>query len=86
MLSFTFSPLSQFYVPYARTFWSQNARTKDVSTWVNETLEDGNVTLTEVVEKVPEERIIKYLPHGNYKWFVRIVFLSLFANLIPCRL
>ena len=32
--------------------------------------EDGNEVVTEFVEQVPQERVLKYLPVGNYKWCV----------------
>ena len=65
---FEYRPLSQFYLPFPRTFYQSNGRYRDVKTTVNVTAEDGSVNATEIVEKVPEENIIKYLPHGNYKW------------------
>jgi alkaline phosphatase D len=55
-------------VPIPRTFYQSYGRYRDVKTTVNVTAEDGSVNVTEIVEKVPEENIIKYLPHGNYKW------------------
>jgi alkaline phosphatase D len=62
--------MSQFYIPFVRTFYQKNGRYREVKTTVNITAEDGSVNATEIVEKVPEENIIKYLPHGNYKWSV----------------
>jgi len=32
--------------------------------------EGGNEVVTESVEQVPRERVLKYLPVGNYKWCV----------------
>jgi hypothetical protein len=32
--------------------------------------EDGNEVVTKFVEQVPRERVLKYLPIGNYKWCV----------------
>ena len=34
--------------------------------------EDGNEVVTEFVEKIPHERVLKYLPIGNYKWCVSL--------------
>ena len=34
--------------------------------------EDGNEVVTEIVEQVPRERVLKYLPIGNYKWCVSL--------------
>lgn len=35
--------------------------------------EDGNEVVIESVEQVPRERVLKYLPVGNYKWCVFIL-------------
>jgi hypothetical protein len=29
---------------------------------------NGSVTEFEVVEQIPEEKILAYLPNGNHKW------------------
>jgi len=43
--------------------------------------EHGNETSVEEVELVPEERIVHYIPEGNYKWSVHLPFLfSYFFN------
>jgi len=34
--------------------------------------EDGSEVMTEFVEQVPHERVLKYLPIGNYKWYVSL--------------
>lgn len=65
------SPLSQFYIPYVRTFWPSNAPTKGVPTTVNVTSEDGTIEAQEIMEQVETEKVLKYLPHGNYKWYAQ---------------
>jgi alkaline phosphatase D len=32
--------------------------------------EDGNEFFLESAEQVPRERVLKYLPIGNYKWYI----------------
>jgi len=67
VLEFSTSPLSMFYVPFFRTLRMhsdeavQRARTEIKTT--KEGVED-----VVVVEAIPRERVLKYLPIGNYKW------------------
>ncbi|KAI0736478.1 PhoD-like phosphatase-domain-containing protein [Fomitopsis betulina] len=62
------SPLSMFYIPLVRTLKSQSAdvvnRTKEV---VN-VLEDGTTVTETITEEVPQEKVLKYIADGNYKW------------------
>lgn len=75
------SPLSQFYIPYIKTFWETNAPKKQVWGKANITLEDGTIQEQDVVAaELPTEKMIKYLPHGNYKWYVPIPFHSFFLQ------
>lgn len=64
------SPLSMFYIPLVRTLKSQIAdvvnRTKEV---VN-VLEDGTTVTETITEEVPQEKVLKYIADGNYKWLV----------------
>ncbi|CAL1703852.1 unnamed protein product [Somion occarium] len=53
------SPLSMFYIPFVRTL-----RPASESTVKSVRIVDNQ----EIVEEVPEERVIKYIGPGNYKW------------------
>jgi len=68
VLEISTSPLSMFYIPFVRTLLPASASTtprKNVHSTVHE---DGNELVVELVEQVPHERVLKYLPVGNYKW------------------
>lgn len=64
---FSTSPLSMFYIPLVRTLRMQSdasvtrKQTKAIAT--NDTTEVGTA-----FEDVPQERVLKYLPLGNFKW------------------
>jgi len=62
------SPLSMFYVPLVRTLrMASEAVVQRITHPI--VSEEGEESITaEVVEEVPMERVIKYLPIGNYKW------------------
>ena len=75
---FSTSPLSTFYVPLIRTL---RAASESVvpRTRLRRIVDEEN-TMEEVVEEVPMERVLKYLPIGNSKWcslFLSTVFRSL---------
>lgn len=62
------SPLSMFYIPFVRTLLPVSVETiprKHVHSVVRK---DGYEAPAESVEKIPRERVLKYLPIGNYKW------------------
>ncbi|GLB35224.1 putative phoD-like phosphatase [Lyophyllum shimeji] len=65
---FSTSPLSMFYIPLVRTLrmqsdaFTQRNRAMIVST------EDGREEIVNYVEDIPLERVIKYIPIGNFKW------------------
>lgn len=55
------SPLSMFYIPFIRTLRQASEST------VNSTkVVDGE----KIVEEIPQERVLKYIAQGNYKWYV----------------
>jgi len=62
---FSTSPLNMFYIPYIHTLLpeSQSFFTRNITVSVN-----GTAELVE--EKVPYEKTIAYIPHGNTKWWV----------------
>jgi alkaline phosphatase D len=64
---FSTSPLSMFYVPLIRTL---RAASEAVVPRTRLVAADGEDTVVEVVEEVPMERVVKYLPIGNSKWCV----------------
>jgi alkaline phosphatase D len=84
---FSTSPLSMFYVPLIRTL---RAASEAVVPRTRLRMVDEE-NLEEVVEEVPMERVLKYLPIGNYKWcvyscptFPGIFILGLFCTVL-CR-
>ena len=64
---FSTSPLSMFYVPLIRTLKAASEATVWRTWFVNV---DGEDEPVKVEEEVPMERVVKYLPIGNYKWCV----------------
>ena len=60
---FSTSPLSMFYIPFFRTLQSESKRLVERVTTVNDTDKSGTVS-----EWIPEERVMKYIATGNYKW------------------
>jgi alkaline phosphatase D len=64
---FSTSPLSMFYVPLVRTL---RAASEAVVSRTRLRIVDEDSPPEQVVEEVPTERVIKYLPIGNYKWCV----------------
>ncbi|KAG8693905.1 hypothetical protein FRC08_008819 [Ceratobasidium sp. 394] len=65
---FSTSPLNQFYVPYARTLDPKHARTLSITRKNVTVTETGEELVEEYTEEVPEEHLLKYVPHGNHKW------------------
>ena len=70
---FSTSPLSMFYVPFVRTLRMQSdaSITRKQS---NTIAINGTTEVVTTVEDVPQERVLKYLPIGNYKWHVSTSF------------
>ncbi len=64
---FSTSPLSMFYVPLVRTL---RAASEAVVPRTKLRIVDEESPPEQVIEEVPTERVIKYLPIGNYKWCV----------------
>ncbi len=67
---FSTSPLSMFYVPLVRTL---RAASEAVVPRTRRRVVDEESRPEEVMEEVPMERVLKYLPTGNYKWCVMVV-------------
>jgi alkaline phosphatase D len=58
----------RFYVPFIRTLLPASTE-KDSRQYVRSTVrEDGDEAVAEFAEQFPRERVLKYLPIGNYKW------------------
>ncbi|OSX64704.1 hypothetical protein POSPLADRAFT_1073160 [Postia placenta MAD-698-R-SB12] len=68
VLEISTSPLSMFYVPIVRTLNMASVDTVNRTTQVVQQGENGTVEVTEVVEQVPQERVLRYIADGNYKW------------------
>lgn len=67
---FSTSPLSMFYVPFIRTLKMASERHVPRVTISEVVGENGTVEVEERVEMVPEERVLRYIATGNYKWCV----------------
>lgn len=68
ILEISTSPLSMFYIPFVRTLLPVSMRTV-ARTYVHPTVnKGGDDVVAESVENTPHERVLKYLPTGNYKW------------------
>ena len=63
-------PTLRFYIPLVRTLLPGSAGTIARERAYPTVHEDGVKTDTEPVEQIPLERVLKYLPIGNYKWYV----------------
>jgi len=72
------SPLSMFYVPLIRTL---RAASDAVVPRTRLRVVDEESPPVEVMEEVPMERMLKYLPTGIYKWLVMVVALMRMCSL-----
>ncbi|EPS97367.1 hypothetical protein FOMPIDRAFT_1052580 [Fomitopsis schrenkii] len=62
------SPLSMFYIPLVRTLKSQSEDVVNRTKEVVSVLEDGTTVTETITEEVPQEKVLKYIADGNYKW------------------
>jgi len=60
----------RFYIPFVRTLLPATTGTVSRKHVHSAAREDGSEVVTEFVEQVPYERVLKSLPIGNYKWCV----------------
>ncbi|KAF7440880.1 hypothetical protein PC9H_001229 [Pleurotus ostreatus] len=65
---FSTSPLNMFDVPFFRTLAPESL--EKVKRFVPVAFTEDSDEPTTVVEEVPQERVLKYLPKGNHKWSV----------------
>jgi len=70
VLEISTSPLSMFYIPFVRTLLPASTGTVSRKNTHSAVHEDGHEASSESVEQVPREKVLKYLPIGNYKWSV----------------
>ena len=70
MREFSTSPLSMFYMPLIRTL---RAASDTVVPRTRLRIIDEESPPVEVMKEVLMERVLKYLPTGNYKWCVMVV-------------
>ena len=61
----------RFYIPILRTLRSRSKRLAEKQVRTVEINGAGQEVVKSGVELVPEERVLKYLPLGNYKWYGR---------------
>lgn len=62
------SPMSMFYIPFVRTLKSQSEGLVVRKREVVNVLENGTAVTETIAEEVPQERVLKYIADGNYKW------------------
>ncbi|KAH9951414.1 PhoD-like phosphatase-domain-containing protein [Amylocystis lapponica] len=65
VLEVSTSPLSMFYVPFVRTL---KMKSEGVVQQIKKVAADTETEETEIIEEVPQEQVLKYLPLGNHKW------------------
>jgi alkaline phosphatase D len=69
ILEFSTSPMSMFYVPFVRTLRMASKETiRRTKTEIMLTEEGEEIVTTEY--EVPQERVLRYIGAGNYKWLV----------------
>lgn len=56
-----------FYIPFIRTLQPQSQVLVQQNKTIVQTIENGT-EISIFTEDVPAERVIKYIPEGNYKW------------------
>jgi alkaline phosphatase D len=67
VLEFSTSPMSMFYVPFIRTLNVASKTTVErIKTEVMLTEEGEEIVTTKY--EVPQERVLRYIATGNYKW------------------
>ena len=62
------SPLSMFYVPFIRTLQMESKDFVEKTRLVKAVDANGTLSVSSEVDLVPAERVIEYIPKGNYKW------------------
>lgn len=62
------SPLSMFYIPFVRTLKSQSEDVVIRKREIASVLENGTTVTETITEEVPQEKVLKYIAEGNYKW------------------
>jgi alkaline phosphatase D len=65
------SPMSMFWVPLVRTLDMASKNTVKQAREVT-TVVDGVAVTETVLEEVPQEQVLKYIPQGNHKWYVSV--------------
>ncbi|KAK7049214.1 hypothetical protein VNI00_005815 [Paramarasmius palmivorus] len=68
VMEFSTSPLSMFYIPFVRTLTKESNATVTKEFQITQQDENGNQTIVTHTQEIPRERVIKYVPEGNYKW------------------
>lgn len=69
VLEFSTSPMSMFYVPLIRTLKMASKETMERTKTEVMLTEDGEEIVT-TKYKIPQERVLRYIGAGNYKWLV----------------
>lgn len=66
---FSTSPLSMFYIPFVRTL-AQRSQDNVTRTRAETLMTEQGPEVVEFIEYMPKEQVLKYLPIGNFKWWV----------------
>ncbi|KAF5372929.1 hypothetical protein D9758_001787 [Tetrapyrgos nigripes] len=65
---FSTSPLSMFYIPLVRTLSMESTARGVKAVQEFNVTEDGTKVSTMVIYPVPQEKVVRYIAQGNYKW------------------
>lgn len=69
ILEFSTSPMSMFYVPFVRTLKMASKETVQRTKTDIMLTEEGEEIVT-TKHEVPQERVLRYIGAGNYKWLI----------------
>jgi alkaline phosphatase D len=64
------SPLSMFHIPFIRTL-SMESPQKAIRMASKTIVSESGADVVELLQEIPKEKVLKYLPKGNHKWYVR---------------
>lgn len=64
---FSTSPMSMFYIPFIRTL-SQKSKDTVQRTHTKLNVTEAGTEVIEYTEEIPAEKVLKYIPTGNFKW------------------
>lgn len=57
-----------FDIPFVRTLKKQSKDMVEKTKLVKKEEANGTLVVSSVIDLVPAERVLEYIPKGNYKW------------------